>query len=772
MADIITLIAQTLKLKDYQVSATIKLLDEGSTVPFISRYRKEATGNLDEEQIRQIEELLKYQRNLEERKQEILKSIEEQWKLTDELKEKILAAVKLQELEDLYAPYKKAKKTKADIAIENGLQPLADYIKKLWISLQNVQQKAAEFLNDKVLTTEEAIEWAKLIIAQELSQDIILKEFIRWKYRNFWTLYSKLIEKNKEKDEKFVYKDYYDFFQTVNKIVSHRILAVNRWEKEKILSVSITVDERSHSSILETILSRFPNKQLHELFTEIIEDSLKRLLYPSVETSIRNILTEAAEKEAIVMFKKNLHNLLMQAPIAGKNILWLDPWFRTGCKMVVVNQFWDYQNGDILYLIHWDEKLKLAQRMLKDYLVKYDIDIIAIWNWTASRETAEFVAACLSQFALSKSVKYIIVNEAWASVYSASKLAKEEFPDLDVTARWAISIARRVQDPLAELVKIDPQSIWVGMYQHDVNQTELVESLTSVVESAVNNVWVNVNSASWALLAYVSGLSKTVAQNVVQYRTELGSISDRIQLKKVKGLWPKAFEQAAGFIIIPWSKNPLDETIVHPESYDIAKHMLEVSWFTLKDLLSKREEIQSLLKAFDVESFAKSNNYGLQTCLDIKEALMKPRRDPRDDMPQPLLKSGVLSMDDLEEGMELEWTVRNVINFGAFVDIGLKNDALLHISHFPWNDFVKDPTQVLSVWQIITAEVLSVDKERGRVNLTMKHVGNDYDRSKATGNRQQTTEKNVRRDVSKKHPSNTNSNNQPDREFGGRIKFI
>lgn len=754
MIDIVSYISSSFNFKPYQVENTVKLLDEWATVPFISRYRKEATGNLNEEDIRNIEEKLKYIRNLEARKQEVLKSIEEQWKLTDELRDKILACDKLQHVEDLYLPYKQKKKTKADIAIENWLQPLADYMKEMEVSYADVEQKANEFINEKINTIQEAIDWAKLIIAQEISQQATYRDFIRWKIQNFWTIHSKLIAKNKEKDEKKVFQDYYEFSELANKIASHRVLALNRGENEKILSVSIQLDERQIYDIISTILNNFPNRKLKDLFDEIIKDSLERLILPSVENEVRNILTDSAEQQAIVMFKKNLYNLLMQPPIIWKSILWLDPGFRTWCKVVVIDKNWEYKENDVMYLIMWDTKVDNSKRLLHNYITKYDIDLIAIWNWTASRETEKFVADCLKEFNLKKDIKYIIVNEAWASVYSASPLAKEEFPTLDVTVRWAISIARRVQDPLAELVKIDPKSIWVGMYQHDVNQNVLGESLESVVESAVNNVWVNVNTASWALLSFVSWISKPISKNIVAYRNEIWWFSSRSQLKKVKWLWPKAFEQAAWFIVVPWAKNPLDDTIVHPESYDIAEKILETVWFKPKDLINKRSEIQLKLKDFDIEKFAADNWFWPQTSKDIHQALMKPRRDPRDSMPQPLLKSDVLKIEDIVEGMELEWTVRNVINFGAFVDIGLKSDALLHISQFPWHEFVTDPTKVLSVWDIVKAKVMWVEIERWRVNLTMKEWWSDE------------------KSFSWKSSSKVKLPPTPDKELGWNIKFF
>jgi len=562
-----------------------------------------------------------------------------------------------------------------------------------------------EFKLDK--TTEEAIEQIKK------------REYLREKLKKTGKIISSLIEKNKEKDEKEVFKDYYEYEEKVEKIASHRTMALNRGEKEKILRVKIELDKMNTELSIKRMLLNFPNKQLEGIYREIIDDSLKRLILPSVEREIRNFLTEEADKEAINIFEKNLHNLLMQPPMYEKNILGLDPGFRTGCKVVVINKLGFYEMNDVIYLIMGDKKLKEAKEKLKKIIIENDIDLIAIGNGTASRETEKFVAELLPEIETTKKVQYIIVSEAGASIYSASKLAREEFPDLDVTVRGAISIARRVQDPLAELVKIDPKSIGVGMYQYDVNQKDLGNALTNVVESSVNNVGVNVNSASWALLNYVSGLKKNVCKNIVDYRNENGKILTRKELSKIKGLGKKMFTMAAGFIMVPESENPLDNTVIHPESYKIAKNLLKVAKVKITDLNNKREEVKEKLEKVNLEEFIKENEYGKETVTDIYNALIQKRRDPRETYATPLLKDSILKIEDLKEGIELEGTVRNVIKFGAFVDIGLKNDALLHISEFG-GKFITDPTTVLAVGDIIKVRIKDIDIKRGRVGLTKK----------------------------------------------------
>ena len=719
--DILKNVADELNFNDSQVENTVKLFDEGATVPFIARYRKEVTGNLDEEQIRDVIEKVTYYRNLEKRKEEVLRLIEEQGKLTDELKKSIESAKKLQEVEDLYLPYKKKKKTKADVAKEQGLEPLSTFALLPKTTLEALQEEAKKYLNEEVDTLEKAIEGVHLIIAQDISENVKIREFLREKISKFGILTSKVVEKNKENDENGVYQDYYEYSEPISKSASNRILAINRGEKEKILKVDIEIDDKTENFVIDFILKTlFGNKNLVEFYKEIIKDSLDRLAYPSIKNEVRNIYTEKAEEEAINIFSENLEKLLLQPPLSKKTLMGLDPGYRTGCKMVVINKDGFYEVNDVLFLVegvHNPKQLEIAKKKILDYIKKYDVDIIAIGNGTASRETESFVANVIKE--ASKPVSYLIVSEAGASVYSASKIAIEEFPDLDVTVRGAISIARRIQDPMAELVKIDPKSIGVGMYQHDVNQKKLNETLEQTIEHVVNNVGVNINTASWALLSFVSGIKKNVAKNLVDYRHENGDFKDRKELKKVKGLGTKAFEQMAGFVVVPNSKNPLDNTIIHPESYHIAETILKEANCKVDDLKSDLDEVRQKLKTVDLDKIIKENDFGPQTAKDVYEALLKDRRDPRDEFEKPLLRSDILNMDDLQEGMVLEGTVRNVAKFGAFVDIGLKGDALLHISEIS-DKFVKDATKELSVGQIIKVKILSLDKERGRVGLTRK----------------------------------------------------
>ena len=719
--DILKNVADELNFNESQVENTVKLFDEGATVPFIARYRKEVTGNLDEEQIRDVIEKVTYYRNLEKRKEEVLRLIEEQGKLTDELRKSIESAKKLQEVEDLYLPYKKKKKTKADVAKEQGLEPLSTFALLPKTTMETLQEEAKKYLNEEVDTVEKAIEGVHLIIAQDISENVKIREFLREKISKFGILTSKVVEKNKENDENGVYQDYYEYSEPISKSASNRILAINRGEKEKILKVDIEIDDKTENFVVDFILKTlFGNKNLVEFYKEIIKDSLDRLAYPSIKNEVRNIYTEKAEEEAINIFSENLEKLLLQPPLSKKTLMGLDPGYRTGCKMVVINKDGFYEVNDVLFLVeemHNPKQLEMAKKKILDYIKKYDVDIIAIGNGTASRETESFVANVIKE--ASKPVSYLIVSEAGASVYSASKIAIEEFPDLDVTARGAISIARRIQDPMAELVKIDPKSIGVGMYQHDVNQKKLNETLEQTIEHVVNNVGVNINTASWALLSFVSGIKKNVAKNLVDYRHENGDFKDRKELKKVKGLGTKAFEQMAGFVVVPNSKNPLDNTIIHPESYHIAETILKEANCKVDDLKSDLDEVRQKLKIVDLNKIIKENDFGPQTAKDVYEALLKDRRDPRDEFEKPLLRSDILNMDDLQEGMVLEGTVRNVAKFGAFVDIGLKGDALLHISEIS-DKFVKDATKELSVGQIIKVKILSLDKERGRVGLTRK----------------------------------------------------
>lgn len=719
MEKIFETVAKELKLKVNQVTNTMQLLDEGATVPFVSRYRKEVTGNLDEIEIGKILESVTYLRNLEKRKEEVIRLIEEQGKLTEELKKSIEDAEKLQEVEDIYFPYRKKRKTKADIAKERGLEPLADIMLKAK-SVEELVEKAQGFLTEDIKTVDEALDGAMLIIAQNISETPAYREQIREIMLKYGILVTKESKKAKELDVKKVYGDYYDYSEPVTKMPPHRILAVNRGEKEEILSVNITLDEKTRARVENLILKDFLNKNLKDIYLKIVVDSLDRLILPSIEREVRNILTDKAELEAIAVFKDNLKNLLLQAPLKEKSILALDPGYRTGCKVAVIDKNGFYRENDVFFLVgemHSPKQLAEAEKKIIDYVNKYKIDIIVMGNGTASRETESFVADVIKKNKLD--VKYLIANEAGASIYSASKIAAEEFPDLDVTVRGAISIGRRVQDPLAELVKIDPKSIGVGMYQHDVNQGRLDESLDSVINYVVNSVGANLNTASWALLSHISGIKKNIAKNIVEYRKENGNFKNRKELMKVKGIGAKAYEQMAGFLVIPEGENVLDNTIIHPESYHIAKEILETVGFTVEkygeDLTGAREQ----LKNFKAEKFAKENGYGEETVKDIYQALIRDRRDPRDSFEKPLLKSDILKIENLQIGMEIEGTVRNVVKFGAFVDIGLKNDALLHISEIS-NKFVDDPSKVLSVGQIIKVRIKDIDKDRERVALTKK----------------------------------------------------
>ena len=720
MENIFEIISKELNIKVPQIENTVKLLDEGATVPFISRYRKEVTGNLDENQIGDILKAVTYLRNLEKRKEEVIALIDEQGKLTDELKNSILNSIKLQEVEDLYLPYKKRRKTKADIAIEKGLEPLAQFV-YLAKDLASLEKKALKYITEEVPTKEEAIEGAKLILAQGISENANYREEIRNTLLKDGIIYSKNTKKASELDEKKVYGDYYEYSESVKTILSHRVLALNRGEKEDVLSVSLKVDDVVRARIETNILKKeFKNMEIKEFLLSIIVDSLDRLILPSIEREVRNILTEKSEAEAINIFKENLKNLLLQPPLKEKNILGLDPGYRTGCKVAVVDKNGFYVANDVFHLVEGmdsPKQLAISREKLLNYLSKYDIDIVSIGNGTASRETESFVANVIK--GNNQRAKYVITNEAGASVYSASKLANEEFPDLDVTVRGAISIARRIQDPLGELVKIDPKSIGVGMYQHDVDQKKLAESLAEVIASVVNSVGINVNTASWALLEYVSGVKKNIAKNIVEYRKENGNFKNRKALLKVKGLGNKAYEQMAGFLIIEDGENVLDNTIIHPESYKIAEEILNINGISLKDYKENLADSREKLKSFNYEKFATENEYGKETVKDIYEALIRDRRDPRDELERPLLKSDILKIENLQVGMELEGTVRNVVKFGAFIDIGLKNDALLHISEIS-DKFVKDPSEVLSVGQIVKVKVKEIDMDRQRVGLTRK----------------------------------------------------
>ncbi|MGL4970713.1 MAG: Tex family protein [Cetobacterium sp.] len=712
-------IAKQTGLNVEQITNTVKLLDEGATVPFIARYRKEVTGNLDETNILKISESITYLRNLEARKEEVIRLIEEQEKLTDEIKTQIISAEKLQTVEDIYFPYKKKRKTKADVAKEQGLEPLSEKIYSAK-SLDELQKESQFFITEEVESVEKAIEGAKLIVAQNLSETLEYREKLREDMLKKARIVSKKTKKAEELDTKQIYKDYYEYTEPVSKALSHRVLALNRGENEGILSVSLNFEEKDREIVEKYLLKDFKNKELNNLHKGIIIDALDRLILPSIEREVRNILTEKAEDEAILVFKENLKNLLMQPPLHEKNILALDPGYRTGCKVAIIDKDGFFRENTVFYLVkemHHENQLKDAERKMKDFIKRYNIDIIVIGNGTASRETESFVAGILKS--IDSDVKYLIGNEAGASIYSASKIAVEEFPDLDVTVRGAISIGRRIQDPLAELVKIDPKSIGVGMYQHDVNQKRLDLSLEEVIQLVVNSVGINVNTASWALLSYVSGVKKSVAKSIVDFRRENGNFKNRKQLLKVKGLGAKAYEQMAGFLVILEGENPLDNTIIHPESYKIAEQILKCVQLSLDEYENDLRKAKETLLGFDYTKFAKENEYGYETVKDIFDALIKERRDPRDSIQKPILKSDILNIDNLQPGMELEGTVRNVIKFGAFIDIGLKNDALLHISEIS-DKFIDDPSKVLAVGQIIKVKIKDIDRERERVGLTKK----------------------------------------------------
>lgn len=699
-------------LRIEQVKNTVHLLDEGNTVPFISRYRKEVTGTLDENQIRTIQERLAYLRNLQERKVEVIRLIEEQGKLTEELHQNILGSTKLQEVEDLYRPYRQKRRTRATIAKEKGLEPLAAFLISLPQKGDPLQEAASYISEEKqVLTAEEALQGAMDIIAEMISDDPAVRKWIRGETYQKGVL--SVEQKEDEDTEKKVYEMYYAYSEPVQRIVPHRVLALNRGEKEGILKVKIEVEtDRIHEFLRKKYI---PRQTIAASYLEtVIEDSYKRLIAPSVEREVRNELTEVAEEQAIHIFAENLRQLLLQAPVKGKLVLGVDPAYRTGCKWAVVDETGKLLKVGVVYPTPPANKVEEAKRILKDVIATYKIDLVTIGNGTASRETEQFISSLLKE--VDREIFYIIVSEAGASVYSASKLAGEEFPELDVAERSAVSIARRLQDPLAELVKIDPKSIGVGQYQHDVSQTRLAESLQFVVESAVNYVGVDVNTASSSLLSYVSGISKQVAKNIVQLRDEKGKFDSRAQLKKVPRLGEKTYEQCIGFLRILDGKNSLDKTPIHPESYDKVKRLLEILKIDVKDIGTS--QTKEKLKSIDLSEMAKQIEIGEPTLKDIVESLLRPGRDPRDELPKPLLLKEVLTIEDLKIGMELQGTVRNVVDFGAFVDIGLKNDGLVHISKIS-KRFVKHPLDVVSVGEIVTVWVTEIDTKKMRVGLTM-----------------------------------------------------
>ena len=710
--EIIAQIAIELNVKEKQVESVLKLLEEGNTVPFIARYRKEATGALDEEQIRSINEVYDYQINLLKRKEDVIRLIDEKGMLTDSLKEEIMKSTKLVEVEDLYRPYKEKKKTKATEAIANGLEPLAKIIMSFPKNI-DINDVASSYINQKVKSVEEALLGAKYIIAEWISDNASYRKYIRNNIFNFGTITSKL--KKKAEDDGQVYKMYYDYKEKIKYAKEHRILAINRGEKEGILSVSVDVDTEHIMNFLEKKIIKNEKSSVVELVKEAIVDSYKRLIFPSIEREIRGELKEEAEEGAIEVFSKNLEKLLLTPPIKDKIVLGFDPAFRTGCKLAVIDKTSKVLNISKIYPHEPQNKWNEAKDIIKKLISKYNIDIIAVGNGTASRESEKLVSEVCNEYK-DKKVEYIIVSEAGASVYSASKLAINEFPDLHVEERSAISIGRRLQDPLSELVKIDPKSIGVGQYQHDVNQKRLNESLDFVVEKSVNLVGVNINTASPSILKYVSGMTKTNIDKLLKYRDTNGKINSREELINNKVLTPKAYEQSIGFMRIIDGKNLLDKTPIHPESYDKALKLVSDIGMTLNDIGT--EEFNLKLNGLNLEKYASENNVDAFTLEDIIKCLKQPNRDYRDDFVKPLLKSNVLNIEDLKVGMELEGTVRNVVDFGAFIDIGLHDDGLVHISKLT-KDYIKHPMEVVNVGDIVTCYVDKVDLERNKVSLSL-----------------------------------------------------
>ncbi len=711
-------IAQELNIKTAQVENTIKLIDDGNTIPFIARYRKEVTGNLSDETLREFDERLKYLRNLESRKEEIIRLIDEQGKLTDELKQAIEKAEILSELEDIYRPYKQKKRTRATIAKEKGLEPLSNII-YLQSDKRDINEIAKEFIDPEkgVETIEDALNGAKDIIAETVADNAEYRK----KMKKLCNKEAVVTIKAANEDEKSPYEMYYNFNETLRTLPSHRILAINRGEKENYLKVKVEKPDDKVIGFIENDIIKDKNSQFGKLIEESIEDGYKRLIEPSVDREIRSELFEKAEEKAIKVFGKNAKQLLLQAPIKNITVLGFDPAYRTGCKLAVIDKNGKLLDTATVYPTEPQNDVAGATKVINNFIEKYDINMIAIGNGTASRESEMFVSDLISKS--KKEIYYAIVSEAGASVYSASKLATEEYPDINVSLRGAISIARRLQDPLAELVKIEPKAIGVGQYQHDVNQKKLTESLTGVVEDAVNSVGVDVNTATPSLLSYVSGINKQVAKNIVEYRDTNGSLKQRKELLKVPKLGKAAFEQCAGFIRIYDGKNPLEITGVHPESYDKAEELLTEMGYSVDDLVQndKLSELKDKLKKVNVKEMAKNLDVGELTLQDIIDELSKPGRDPREDMPKQILRNDVLKFEDLKENMVLKGTVRNVTDFGAFVDIGVKHDGLVHISQLS-NNFVKNPSDVVAVGDIVDVKVIGIDAEKQKVSLSMKEV--------------------------------------------------
>ena len=717
--DILQIIADELSVKYKQVENAVNLIDEGNTIPFIARYRKEVTGGLSDEQLRTLGDRLNYLRNLDERKEEVRKSIEEQGKMTEEIEKALQNARILAEVEDIYRPYKQKKRTRATIAKEKGLEPLSEALINQDKNV-SIEELAREFIDAEkgVETVEDAILGAKDIIAENISDNPnYRKEIKRYCYKD--GIISTESNAKDENEENPTYKMYFDFNEKVNRIPSHRILAINRAEKENAIKLKIQKPEENIIDFMERDIIKDKNSKYAEILEDTVEDSFKRLIEPSVEREIRSDLTEKAEEKAIKVFGQNAKQLLLGAPLKGMTVMGFDPAYRTGCKIAVIDETGKVLATTTVYPTEPQNKIEEAKKELKELIKKYNINMIAIGNGTASRESEKFVADMISE--IYNEVYYSIVSEAGASVYSASKLATEEYPDINVSLRGAISIARRLQDPLAELVKIDPKAIGVGQYQHDVNQKKLAESLSAVVEDAVNEVGVDVNTATPSLLSYVSGINKTIANNIVKYRDENGKFIERKELLKVPKLGKVAYQQCSGFIRIPDGKNPLEITAVHPESYEKAEQLLENIGYTKEDLRNqeKLKDIKVKLNSINLKEVSEKLDIGEMTLKDIVDELSKPGRDPRDEMPKPILRSDVLKFEDLREGMILNGTVRNVIDFGAFVDIGVKHDGLVHISELS-EKFVKNPSDVVSIGDIVKVKVIGIDEKRKKVNLSMK----------------------------------------------------
>jgi|CZCB01.1.fsa_nt_gi uncharacterized protein len=717
MADIVAQLVREFGLDPYQVRNTIRLIDEGCTIPFIARYRKEQTGELNAQVLRELYDRLVYLRNLESRKEEVRRLIEEQGRLTDEISAALDACVTMQEVEDIYRPFRPKRRTRASIAREKGLEPLAEIIFRQDMYAGNIYETAQRFVDSEkgVNSADEALAGAMDIIAENVSDDAEIRKSVRKMFFKHGVLLSRAA-----KEEDSVYRMYYDFREPVSRIAKHRVLAVNRGEREGFLQVKIEVPEEL---IIEYLLSRTVRKKRSvtaEFVEKAVEDSFKRLIAPSVENEVRNELTELAGEQAIKVFAENLRNLLMQPPVRGRVVLGLDPAYRTGCKLAVVDDTGKVLATDVIYPTPPQKRVEEAEKTLLYLVEKYRVDIVSIGNGTASRESEIIVANALKK--LDRKVYYMVVSEAGASVYSASKLGAEEFPDFDVSLRSAVSIARRLQDPLAELVKIDPKAIGVGQYQHDMNQNRLSETLRGVVEDCVNSVGVDLNTASPSLLSYVSGINTAVAKNIVEYREKAGRFRNRAELKNVKKLGEKTFEQCAGFLRITDGANILDNTSVHPESYDAAVKLLELTGYTLEDVRDRKlDGLEKEVERIGIEKVAAELNIGIPTLRDIISELLKPGRDPRDELPKPILLTDVLSIEDLKPGMILTGTVRNVADFGAFVDIGVHQDGLVHISELS-DKYVRSPMDVVSVGDIVKVRVLSVDVERKRISLSMQGV--------------------------------------------------